>query len=80
MCYGLMWQGNECEAVIKSLYYPVRKEKARVLLVETEKEFGEAWRSLLLRWTVFRLWLNALTANDCLFFDYSIDRAIWLVQ
>lgn len=49
MCYGLMWQGNECEAVIKSLYYPVRKEKARVLLVETEKEFGEAWRSLLLR-------------------------------
>lgn len=50
MCYGLMWQGNECEAVIKALVICREKVKGLSLLsVETEKEFRDVWKSPLLR-------------------------------
>lgn len=49
-CYGLMWQGNECEAVIKALVICREKVKGlSVLPVETEKEFRDVWKSPLLR-------------------------------
>lgn len=49
-CYGLMWQGNECEAVIKALVICREKVKGlSVLPVETEKEFCDVWKSPLLR-------------------------------
>lgn len=60
MCYGLMWQGNECEAVIKALVMCCEKVKGLcVLSVDREKEFCDVWRSPLLCSTalnpVFRL-------------------------
>ena len=49
MRYGLMWQGNECEAVIKALVICREKVKGLcVLSVETDKEFRDVWSSLLL--------------------------------
>lgn len=56
MRYGLMWQGNECEAVVKALVIRCEKVKGlRVLPVEIEKRSCDVWRSPLLCCTVFRL-------------------------